>query len=190
MLKKWAWPKTPPQTPMEVWLACQVLGLTCVLRFLLPRVKLPRLLDWFTPTRDPSTPDLATFSIVARFLDSVLSRFPSNPRGSCLIRSLTRYYFGRRCGYSVLFHCGVCRTDGELIGHAWLSLNGESFWEPGDPFGTHVVTFSYPPNCEVDGSSDPISPDNRLIPRSNLSPESDPDWPVKHSVGFDIRERS
>ena len=190
MVQKWAWPKTPPQSTTEFWLATQVLLVTCALRVLLPWVKLPRLLDWLTPTREPSTPDLATFTIMTRFVGSVLCRFPSNPRGSCLIRSLTRYYFGRRCGYSVQFHCGVCRTDGELKGHAWLSVNGESFWEPGDPFGTHVVTFSYPPNYEGDESPGPISPDDRLIPRSSLSPESDPDWPVEHSVGFDIRERS
>lgn len=190
MLTKWFWPKNTPRTLTEVWLGCQVLALTSALRSLLNWVKLPRLLHWLTPAKVSATPDPSLFSIVARYVGSMLCRFPSNPRGSCLIRSLSLYYFGRRYGYPVQFHCGVCRTDGELKGHAWLSLNGEPFWEPGDPFGTHVVTFSYPPNYEGDGSPGPISPDDRLIPRSSLSPESDPDWPVEHSVGFDIRERS
>lgn len=189
MLKKWEWPKTPPTTAREVLLLCQVLLLTSVLRVLLRWVKLPRLLQWLTPTEMPEYPDQESLSIISRYGRSVLSRFPSNPRGSCLIRSLSLYGFGRRYGFPVFFHCGVRRTNTELTGHAWLSLDGKAFEETDDPFATNVVTFSYPSSSKEGRSGNLVSKDDRLTSLSEESQENNPNWPLRSVSGVEVKER-
>lgn len=189
MTKKWAWPNIPPQSPFHLWVACQVIVLTGALRFLLRWVKLPRILNWLTPKMVSPITSPEAFAIVARYVGSVLRRFPSNHRGSCLVRSLALYNFARRYGYAVHFHCGVHRVDGEFKGHAWLSVNREPFWEGGDPFGTHVVTYSYPPLREVDGSSDPMPSEDILKPQSCVTREGEHDWSVEHSISVNLQER-
>ncbi len=190
MVQKWAWPQNPPQSLTEFWVACQVLGVTCVLRILLRWLTLPRLLVWLTPTREISKPDLKTFASGIRWVNGILGRFPSNPRGSCLVRSLTLYYLGRRCGYSVQFHCGVRRAEGILTGHAWLSMNGEPILESADPRGINVVTYSYPSIGGNEGSPGSVDQDFGVARRrSNPIEKRGRGWPVEPPVGVDLKER-
>ena len=62
--------------------------------------------------------------------DRFLGMFPANPRGNCLPRSLMLFRLARlqwlSRGYSIV---GVRRSDTELDGHAWLSLDGHPFLE-------------------------------------------------------------
>lgn len=189
MTQKWAWPKIPPQSPLQLWLAFQVIILTGILRFLLRWVTLPRILNWLTPKMVSTTLNPDAMAITAQYARGILRRFPSNPRGSCLVRSLTLYHFGRRFGYPVHFHCGVHRADGEFKGHAWLSVNREPFWEGGDPFGTHTVTYTYPADGEGKGASDPVASESNLTRQPCRTQESEDSWPVDPSVGFDLQER-
>lgn len=74
---------------------------------------------------------------VERYLD---------PKGTlattCLYRSLVRYVLLRELGLDVSFVMGVRPSSEDLVGHAWLELDGrvlrETLKEP------YVVTFSYP----------------------------------------------
>ena len=163
-----AWPKTPK----EFWLAGQVFGLVLVLKILVRWVQLHKLLDLLTTSRVPSSPDPATFQKLVWYVSGVLRRFPTNPKGNCLSRSLTMYFFGIRYGFPLQFHCGIRQVEGVLKGHAWLSLRGEPILEPNNPFDTYAVMFSFPahPLGQIDLSNDVESP---LAPRSNSSTEID-----------------
>ncbi|WP_420888061.1 lasso peptide biosynthesis B2 protein [Candidatus Nitronereus thalassa] len=167
--QKWGWPNTPPKNLSEFLLAWQVLGVTSVLRLFVRWVKLPTLLRWLTPYSASAVPRHHKLSIVDRYITSVLDRFPSNPRGCCLVRSLALYAFGRRSGFPVHFHCGVSRVNGELQGHAWLSLHNQPFLESGNPFTTNVVTYSYPHRDVKRGVASSTWRNSGLARPSNLS---------------------
>ncbi len=140
MRKKRAWPTTPKEFRHLGRVFCILAGL----RLLLPCVKLNRLLGWLALSRVPQATDLSTLQKTVRYVDALLWRFPAQPKGNCLPRSLALYYFATRCGFPVQFHCGVRRMGAKLQGHAWLSLKGEPFLENGNPFRTYTVTFSFP----------------------------------------------
>jgi hypothetical protein len=133
-----------PRTLEEFRLALRVLAVLVLVRLLLPCVKLKRLVGWAghaDPTRPPRAVPLQT---VAWYTDAVLHRMPARRPGNCLPRSLTLFFFATRAGLPVRFHCGVRRDGDSLEGHAWLTLAGQLFLEPGDPEHRYAVTFSYP----------------------------------------------
>jgi hypothetical protein len=67
--------------------------------------------------------------------------------GLCVQRSLTRYYFLRRAGLQAQVHFGVQSVRGSdagrIVGHAWLTLEGETYWEDGGQphHFTNMLTF-------------------------------------------------
>lgn len=130
-----------PQTWPEYWLLAQVFGVLAALRLLLPWVKLRTLVRWLERRR-PTHLDALALRKAARYTDALLGRMPRPPRGPCLPRSLTLFYFAHRAGLPVQLQCGVRRVGGRLQGHAWLSLNGEPFLEKQDPRQSYAVTFS------------------------------------------------
>ncbi len=56
-----------------------------------------------------------------------------NPRGDCLVRSLAIYVALRRQGWPVAFVSGVRRDAGEVVGHAWVELDGQVLYELAEP---------------------------------------------------------
>jgi hypothetical protein len=168
MKKGGAWPKTM----REFWLAGQVFGLVLILRVLMRWVKLDKLLNLLTPAKMPSSCDAATFQKLVCYVNAILWRFPTNPRGNCLSRSLTLYFFGIRYGLPLQFHCGVRQVDGVLKGHAWLSLDGDPILEPDNPFAIYAVMFSFP--LHPPGQRGPINDSASLLAKqSNSSTEID-----------------
>jgi len=140
MIKRENWPKSS----QDFWLLSHVSELLIILRLLIPFLNLNKLLSWISRTKHPVSGKCSSLSKTVRYIDALLYRFPTNPRGSCLIRSLALFYFSTRAGLPVRFHCGVRREDTSLEGHAWLSLNGEPFQEIGNPIQTYTVTLSFP----------------------------------------------
>ena len=133
-----------PKTLREWWLLTRVATLLLAFRLFLLRVPLPTTLRWLTPVRVPATADAGMMAKATQYADALLWRLAFPLRGPCLPRSLTLYYFARRYGFPVQFHCGVCRTNGTLQGHAWLSLSGRPFLEANNPADNYAVTFSFP----------------------------------------------
>jgi len=133
-----------PQTFRELGLLVRVLGLLTALRLLLPRVQLPRLLRWLTPSRIPPVADSLTLEKAVHYTDALLWRLPFPLPGPCLPRSFILYYFATRCGFPARVHCGVRRLGEVLQGHAWLSLQGTPFLETDTLHGNYAVTFSFP----------------------------------------------
>ena len=133
-----------PKNLGEWWLLCQVVFLHLILRVLIPRIRLDRLLRWLTPKRVDADEGGLAFETLDRFSNGLFRRFPSHPRGDCLLRSLVRFFFAQRHGFPVQFHCGVRRVGEVLDGHAWLSLEGKPFKEGSDFYQNFTLTFTYP----------------------------------------------
>lgn len=72
----------------------------------------------------------------------------NSPLGLCLRRSLTRYYFLRRAGLPVVVQFGAKFSGGtpdrNVNGHAWLTLNGQPYFEDDENWRGFTVMFGYP----------------------------------------------
>lgn len=126
------------------WLFLQVGTLLCGIRVLLPLLNLNRIVSLLSLKQIPPERDSRSVHSAVRYMDALLRRIPSPARGDCLPRSLTLYYFANKYGFPVRLHCGVQRTGGSLKGHAWISLNGKPFFEPGNPEDTYSITLTFP----------------------------------------------
>jgi Transglutaminase-like superfamily len=119
------------------------------------RVKsLPLVLNGLNPRSMTGKPDEAVIGDLVYYVDRWLQLFPYNKKGNCFLRSLALYWFARRLGYPVLFHCGVRKEDSNLDGHAWLTLDRQPFLEPGQHWQHFTVTFSYPADPGAGRSQD------------------------------------
>ncbi|HSL05376.1 MAG TPA: lasso peptide biosynthesis B2 protein [Nitrospiraceae bacterium] len=138
---------------VEKYLTVLRVGLVVLWVRLSLRVKsLPLVLDRLNPRSIMGRPDEAVMGDLAYYVDRWLQLFPYNKKGNCFPRSLALYWFARRLGYPVLFHCGVRKEVSNLDGHAWLTLDCQPFHEPGQHWQDFTVTFSYPPDPAAGGS--------------------------------------
>jgi hypothetical protein len=128
---------------------CTILRVGFVLlriRIALRFQRLPNVLDQVDPLSTSAEADEAGMKILTYYVDRWLRLFPYNKRGNCFPRALALYRFARQRGYPVRFHCGVRREAARLDGHAWVTLDSETFHEPGTHWQDFTVTFSYPPD--------------------------------------------
>jgi hypothetical protein len=107
---------------------------------------LPQVLAGFTPAAadlQRPAPTIRRLADVAALLDR------RSPLGVCLRRSLTRYYYLRRAGLPVAVQFGARfvrgKPDREIAGHAWLTLDGQPYFEDGENYRGFTVMVSYPP---------------------------------------------
>jgi hypothetical protein len=115
------------------------------------RVKsLPLVLDRLNPRSMTRRPGEAMMGDLVYYVDRWLQLFPYNKKGNCFPRSLALFWFARRLGYPVHFHCGVRKDVSNLDGHAWLTLDCQPFHEPGRHWQQFTVTFSYPRDPAID----------------------------------------
>lgn len=116
-------------------------------RLLLRLTSLPGVLATLSSGSIVGTPDEAEIRKMAYYVDRWLRLFPYNQKGNCFPRSLALYRLARRRGYPVQFHCGVRKDLSGLEGHAWLTLDSQTFHEPGILWRDFTITFSYPPDA-------------------------------------------
>ncbi|HMS85001.1 MAG TPA: lasso peptide biosynthesis B2 protein [Nitrospira sp.] len=114
-------------------------------RLLLRLTSLPLVLGQLSLGSKMGNPDEAEMKKLAYYVDRWLQLFPYNQKGNCFPRSLALYRLARRRGYPVQFHCGVRKGFSGLEGHAWLTLESQTFHEPGTFWQDFTTTFSYPP---------------------------------------------
>ena len=129
-------------TRADAWLATRMVGwklVLPVLKFVLPLSTLARLM-WTESRHRPSADREAQIATLATGLYGPRSvRALSN----CLERSLVAYRFLSEAGSDPLLVVGVGSADGDVKGHAWVTLRGEPVDEPPgslDDF-TPVVVF-------------------------------------------------
>ena len=60
---------------------------------------------------------------ISRLIDIVARRHPAY-RASCLPQSLVLWRYLRQNDYPATLRVGVARRDGQLVGHAWVELEG------------------------------------------------------------------
>src|SRR5207249_927199 len=84
-------------------------------------------------------------------------------RSDCLVQAMAAANWLRRNGHNPIFHLGVARSEqGELTGHAWLTLNGRPITgeaaASGDPFvpilSSHEAEFAQSHREDPDGHLD------------------------------------
>lgn len=103
-------------------------------------------LQQLTPPQQPEAHEgLNTLRKLADFA-ALLER--NSPLGLCLRRSLTRYYFLRRAGLPVAVQFGAKFSSGQpdrnVNGHAWLTLNGQPYFEETEDWRGFTVMFGFP----------------------------------------------
>ena len=130
----------------KYWTVFRVGLVVMWVRFLLQVKSLPLVLDRLDARSMTGRIDEAVMEDLVYYVDRWLQLFPYNEKGNCFPRSLALYWFARRLGYPVLFHCGVRKDVSNLEGHAWLTLDRQPFHETGQHWQCFTVTFSYPPD--------------------------------------------
>lgn len=138
-------------------------------RLLLRLTSLPVVLATLSSGSAMGTPDEAEIRKLTYYVDRWLRLFPYNQKGNCFPRSLALYRLARRRGYPVRFHCGVRKDLSGLEGHAWLTLESQTFHEPGTLWRDFTVTFSYPPDSGQQSAAlgVNIQARNRWSPKAN-----------------------
>ncbi len=93
-------------------------------------------------------PDAKTEKVTRNLADLAVLLHRRSPLGLCLRRSLTRYYFLRRAGLPLHVHFGARiingKPDREITGHAWLTLDGKPYHEPGKNWRGFTVMLTFP----------------------------------------------
>lgn len=112
---------------------------------------LPQMMAQFTCVTGSDLPGLGLDEI-RRLADAVAAWHFRSPLGICLRRSLLRYHFLRQAGLPVRIVFGARlkndREGGGIGGHAWLTLNGEPFYEDPQNYAGFVEMYAYPVDSE------------------------------------------
>jgi Transglutaminase-like superfamily len=118
--------------PAVAWLAVRMLAWRLalpVLKRALPLAALARL-AWprrRSPSRRPDREELVT-RIATRLYGGGAAEADDN----CLERCLLAYRFLAQAGAEPRLACGVRKADGEIVGHAWIVLDGRPFAHAGE----------------------------------------------------------
>jgi hypothetical protein len=135
--------------PRERVLAVRVVITVIAVKLGLRWVPLPRLMRWLTPRARSSSSGPAVLDREVRYTNEALSRLPSRGRLACLPRSLALYRLVRLRGIDARLHCGVRRGADGIVGHAWVTVDGDALLATEDQPGEWTETFTYPPRRPV-----------------------------------------
>jgi hypothetical protein len=102
---------------------------------------LPAALQALTP---PAEPQFLDRDAMRQIVDALTTFGAGRPLGICLRRSLLRYYFLRRAGLPLVIHFGARRLGDDVRGHAWLTLDGQPYYEKPEHTQVHTLMWSYP----------------------------------------------
>ena len=85
---------------------------------------------------------------VRRLADAAALFERRSPLGLCLRRSLARYHFLRRAGVPLVINFGARFKGGEadrqVTGHAWVTLEGQPYYEDGENYQGFTVMLRFP----------------------------------------------
>jgi hypothetical protein len=125
------------------WLSLRARAVEARLRAsaLIDRRSLPGLLAALTPGVAARVVPLPIAEEAALASERLFSRLGLLP-DTCLYRSLARYAVLRRAGHPARFCMGLDPKAAEILGHAWVEIDGEPVGETLEPGLT--VTFAYP----------------------------------------------
>ena len=102
---------------------------------------LPDVLRALSPDDDAEVVPLEVVERALSLSERVVGRLRLAPN-TCLFRALTRYAMLRNAGYPARFVMALDGHSPELVGHAWVELDGRPLGEKIEP--RFRVTFAYP----------------------------------------------
>jgi hypothetical protein len=129
---------------MEARIAARAVMTRLSLPWLVRLLPLPATLEAISPRATPSGEATAPVERVERALARsqwLVQRMRVVPN-TCLYRALARYAMLRRAGHAARFVMGLDPRRSDVLGHAWVELDGRPLGEDVDPH--LVVTYSYP----------------------------------------------
>lgn len=101
-----------------------------------------------TPTPRSQNRTALSEQEIRHLADAVAAWHIRSPLGICLRRSMLRYYFLREANVPVRVIFGARIKDaaegGGVGGHAWLTLNGNPYYENPADYQGFVVMYAYP----------------------------------------------
>ena len=127
--------------PREALLLVQMVAMVAALSVLQRAVSLPTLIRLFD-VRRPRPRGRLHPKRLAWLANGLLRRLFG--QDYCMPRSLVLFHFMRKWGYPTRLHFGVARRDGDLKGHAWVTLGELPFAERGDPRRSYKTMYAYP----------------------------------------------
>jgi hypothetical protein len=136
------------------------LRITCVdlLFALLLRMLGPRNLFRFLPLKvKEQRQNSDRINKIVRYTDFLVHSGVPVLKGACLKRSLLLYYFLRQKGVPVVINIGVTKENGNLIGHSWLTLDGNLYCEKSDVERFSCV-LSHPSSNTTEADIDMVFP--------------------------------
>ena len=87
-------------------------------------------------------------AIIRRLADVAALLDRRSPLGLCLRRSLARYHYLRRAGLPLVINFGARFKEGiadrEVTGHAWVTLDGQPYFEDGENWQGFTGMLKYP----------------------------------------------
>lgn len=130
----------PPRLPASVRFGARAVALRLRLAAMVRDRSMPDLLRALTPTSSGVTP-LPSLGRALSASEALFARVPVAP-DTCLYRALARYAILRGGGHPARFVMGVLPGQPDIMGHAWVEIEGRPYREVVDP--ALVVTYSYP----------------------------------------------
>jgi hypothetical protein len=101
-----------------------------------------------TPIFNEEKKGIKQETILREYADLAALLARRSPLGVCLRRSLVRYHFLRRVGIDVDVQFGARfvggKPDRQVTGHAWLTQDGQPYYEESENWEGFTVMFSYP----------------------------------------------
>jgi len=130
--------------PGNLMLFLQVLGLVVGMPLLLRVLPFRRLLVFLTPDK-PRSLSREKAELAIQYTDILLGLNLPGCGRNCLRRTLVLYHFLRRAGLGVRVNLGVKYEPGKrLSGHGWLTVDGKTYLEQGEPERSFQLIYSYP----------------------------------------------
>jgi Transglutaminase-like superfamily len=129
--------------PHVVWLAARMLAWRLALpglRRALPVATLARL-AW--PRRRSRTRRPEREALVARVVTRLYRASSSRADDNCLERCVLAYRFLAQAGAEPRLACGVRRADGELVGHAWIVVDGRPLAHPDEGIDAFTLVAAF-----------------------------------------------
>lgn len=122
---------------------------TIAVSLLLKLIKIQTLLEWLTPPKKSFWEGKIPVERLSKYVDSILALQILGIKPSCLNRSLILYHFLYKIGIQVKINFGVRKTEKDIQGHGWLTMNEKPYLEKDSTFESFCLIYSYPCSRQV-----------------------------------------
>ncbi|OAN82780.1 hypothetical protein A8B78_07930 [Jannaschia sp. EhC01] len=123
---------TPAQRRLVVQASCMALAIEAHLRIFGYSRTSARLNRWSGAPLDLDPQHIMRLSRIAS--DKVLGK-----DRKCLRRALLAHWYLHRCGHAAELQIGYRKTDGKVIGHAWIELHGQVLGDVPEVAATYPI---------------------------------------------------